>query len=107
MARRKRPEHHPALNVREGEGECALCGRRVGTLTRHHLKPREHGGVETALFCAGCHRQVHALFTNRTLAEELDSLEKLKADPAICRYVAWARRQDDAHIPVRRSRHRR
>lgn len=103
----KKGVQHPPLQVLKEEGDCALCGRHLRTLTRHHLKPREHGGVETALFCTGCHRQVHALFTNRTLADELDTLEKLRADPAIRRYVAWARRQDDAHIPVRRSRDRR
>ncbi len=96
------------IGRRAGEEEtCALCGRQVERLTRHHLCPREHGGAETVLLCGGCHRQVHALFTNRTLASELDTLEKLRQEPAIERYVAWARRQPDAHIPVRRSRSRR
>lgn len=113
MARKKNKTHSEASEATEllgkeaGEETCALCGRRVERLTRHHLCPREHGGAETVLLCGGCHRQVHALFTNRTLAAELDTLEKLRRDPAIERYVAWARRQADAHIPVRRSRSRR
>lgn len=86
---------------------CALCGRVVAVLTKHHLRPKEHGGVETALLCAGCHRQVHALFTNRTLADEYDSLEKLRADPAIQAYVRWAGRQQDRRFRVRKSRGRR
>jgi hypothetical protein len=88
------------------EGVCALCGRAVARLTRHHLRPREHGGVETALLCGGCHRQVHALFTNRTLADQYDSLEKLRQDPAIRSYVAWARKQADRRFRVRKSRSR-
>ena len=88
-------------------GACELCGRVVTTLTRHHLRPKEHGGVETALLCPPCHRQVHALFTNSTLAAELDSLEKLRRNPEVQRYVRWVRKQPDAHVRVRRSRARR
>ncbi len=87
-------------------GVCELCNRHVSVLTRHHLRPREHGGVETALLCSACHRQLHALFTNGKLAAELDTLEKLRAHPEVRRYVKWARRQQDAHIQVRKSRRR-
>ena len=79
----------------------------MGKLTRHHLRPKEHGGTETALFCSGCHRQVHALFTNRTLADQYDSLEKPRFDPQIRTYVEWARRQPDRRFKVRKSRGRR
>lgn len=85
---------------------CQLCGRAVLKLTRHHLRPKEHGGVETALLCSGCHRQVHALFTNRTLANQYDSLDKLRQDPAIVAYIAWARKQPDRRFAVRKSRSR-
>jgi hypothetical protein len=88
------------------ENICQLCGRHVLKLTRHHLRPKEHGGVETALLCSGCHRQVHALFTNRTLANQYDSLEKLRQDSAIAAYITWARKQPDRRLPVRKSRSR-
>ena len=89
------------------EEACALCEREVGRVTKHHLRPRAEGGTETAPLCSGCHRQVHALFTNGTLAAELDSLEKLRQNPQIRRYLGWARRQSDRHIRVRKSRARR
>ena len=89
------------------DSPCALCGRVVSKLTRHHLRPKEHGGTETADFCSGCHRQVHALFTNRTLASQLDTLEKLRADPEIQSYVKWAARQPDGKFRVKRSKSRR
>jgi len=86
---------------------CALCGREVDQLTRHHVRPRQFGGVLTEELCVACHHQVHALFTNRTLARELDTIEKLRQDPQIQRYLRWAQKQPDRHIPVRRSRSRR
>lgn len=86
---------------------CALCGRRVARLTKHHVRPRQYGGTDTENLCSGCHRQVHAFYTNRTLARELATLEDLRNDPEIQRYLQWARRQSDRHIPVRRSRRRR
>jgi hypothetical protein len=94
----------PASN---SEGRCALCGREVGSRSRHHLKPRSEGGLETAALCSGCHRQIHALFTNTTLARELDTLEKLRAAPEMRSYLKWASRQQDRHLRVRRSRSRR
>jgi 5-methylcytosine-specific restriction enzyme A len=86
---------------------CELCGREVSRLTKHHLCPREHGGTETALLCPACHRQVHALFTNRTLAAELSTLESLRREPEIRSYLKWVRRQSDSHIRVQKSRRRR
>jgi hypothetical protein len=78
----------------------------VAVLTRHHLRPKEHGGTETALFCTSCHQQVHALFSNRTLAQQLDTLEKLRREPQIQAYVRWAARQPDRRFRVRKSRRR-
>ena len=89
------------------ERRCALCAREVGRLTRHHVRPRQYGGKLVEELCQACHHQVHALFTNRTLADELDTIEKLRDDPQIQRYLAWARKQQDGHIRVRRSRSRR
>ncbi len=50
---------------------------------------------------------MHALFTNRTLAAELDSLEKLRENEQIRCYLRWAAKQPDRHIRVRKSRTRR
>jgi hypothetical protein len=64
-------------------------------LTVHHLVPKDedgHGGP-TARLCSGCHRQIHRLFDNATLARELDSLEKLRAHPGLAKFVRWVRRQ--------------
>jgi hypothetical protein len=86
---------------------CELCERPVGRVTVHHLVPKQHDGHDgpKVELCSGCHRQVHALFSNRVLAEELDSLEKLRSHPQVARYVRWARKQDPGkRIQVRRGR---
>ena len=53
---------------------CQLCDRKVDKLTKHHLLPREEGGNEEHIsyICSDCHRQIHALYTNKELAIRLD-----------------------------------
>lgn len=91
--------------------QCELCEREVASLTVHHLVPRSQGkkGEElpTALLCSACHRQLHALYSNRQLARELSSLEELKNDPAMRGFLRWIRKQQpDKRIKVRRMRSR-
>ena len=86
-------------------GPCALCGRQA-PLTFHHLIPRKMhrrprfrrrydrqtlaAGIE---LCRLCHRGVHRLYDEMTLAERLNTLERLQADEAVARHVAWVQRQ--------------
>ena len=89
---------------------CELCRREVPETTVHHLVPRDEGGRNgpTADLCPACHRQVHALFDNRTLARELPSLESLRGDPRVGSFIRWVRKQDPARrIRVQRSASRR
>ena len=65
---------------------CELC-RRKGfyKLTEHHLIPRENGGrhKDTAWLCEDCHKQIHALYTNKELAVRLNTLSKLEEEEKI------------------------
>jgi 5-methylcytosine-specific restriction endonuclease McrA len=74
---------------------CELCGRTGVTLTVHHLVPKDEDGHHgpRAQLCSGCHRQIHRLFDNATLARELDTVEKLRAHPELAKFVRWIRRQ--------------
>lgn len=104
------------------QGGCELCGRQL-RLTFHHLVPKEtHGryigkglppGVAGAaaakgmapepsrtflchfgaVLCRFCHATVHRFAPNDVLAEQFNTLEKLQAQPAIERFVAYASRQ--------------
>ncbi len=50
---------------------------------------------------------MHSFFTNRALAKEKYSIEALRQDPHIRRYLAWVRKQPDRAIPVHSSARRR
>ena len=82
---------------------CALCGREE-VLTRHHLVPRcRHANRrnkrdfaretvrETVGLCRPCHKQVHAVLTEKELEREWNTIPKLLAHPEIARFVDWIR----------------
>ena len=92
------------------EGYCELCERTGVVTTRHHLIPREEGGKDAPIvrLCLPCHRQIHALYTNRVLGLRLNTIEKMKADEKIARYLKWIRKQNPENIiTVKKSRERR
>ena len=86
-------------------GPCSLCSRRT-ELTFHHLIPRKvhrrryfrkHLDRETLQsgirVCHLCHRGLHRLYDEMTLAKRLSTLEALRADPAVQRHSRWVRKQ--------------
>ena len=75
-------------------------------LTFHHLIPRKvhrrayfkknYSKEELAKgvdLCRLCHRGIHRLFDQMTLAREFSSLDALQTNPLIQRHVDWVRRQ--------------
>ncbi len=58
---------------------CPLCVRETPSerTVKHHLKPRSKKGKITTLLCRDCEKQIHKLFTNKELAKEYDTIEKL------------------------------
>ena len=92
-----------------GDKACQLCLRESPRLTVHHLIPRSRGGRfgPTAQLCSTCHRQLHAQFSESTLAQGLDSLESIRANAKMAGYLKWVRRQQGpASFKVRRSNDR-
>ena len=86
---------------------CELCNRSVSTLTKHHLIPLEKGGkkFETLSLCPTCHKQIHALFTNRELATHFHTLESLKRDQKIIKYLKFIENiPADSHVNIKKSR---
>ena len=114
MARRKSPNglagaEREAAGGPVGDKACQLCHRKSPRLTVHHLVPRSRGGRfgPKAQLCSTCHRQLHALFSESTLAQGLDSLELIRANPKMAGYLKWVRRQQGpANFRVRRSNDR-
>ncbi len=85
---------------------CELCLRESVRFTEHHLVPRSRGGKygPKARLCPTCHRQLHAMFSEKTLANELNSIERLRDDPGFAGYLKWASKQKDgAAFRVRRA----
>lgn len=78
-----------------------LCERDVPALSAHHLTPKQVGkrkgqkvsDLPKAMFCTACHRQLHSLFDNKELATRLDSVEALREDEAVAKYLAWVKKQ--------------
>lgn len=80
--------------------KCELCEREMNNLTVHHLVPkqsvkRKQADVgPTADICSACHRQIHALFDNKYLAKNLNTIEKLESEPQMQKFLSWIRKQD-------------
>lgn len=105
--RRRHGESGDRRNLPDN-GKCALCERAVERSTVHHLVPRARGGNHgpTARLCPTCHRQVHAMFSLTTLADELYSVELLRANPRVAAFLRWMRKQRGTTFQVRRARER-
>lgn len=77
---------------------CQLCGRRAldeNCVEKHDLILCAKGGRHgpTIIVCIDCGNHVHALFDNKELKENFSSLEKLRQDPRMQRWIRWIRRQ--------------
>src|SRR5512140_3312853 len=111
MKRHKSPKSRDSNEILESvAGEpiaCALCRRTVSRVSMHHLVPKSEGGSLKVPLCSPCHKTLHSFFTNRTLANEFYSIESLKQEPDIQRYLDWIRKQPDRLIRVRTSSRRR
>ncbi|MBZ8179509.1 hypothetical protein G3T18_05250 [Oscillatoria salina IIICB1] len=80
--------------------KCELCERKTDNLTVHHLVPKQsvkrkqaNAGPTTDI-CSACHRQIHALFDNKYLAQNLNTIEKLKSEPQMQKFLSWIRKQN-------------
>jgi 5-methylcytosine-specific restriction enzyme A len=76
---------------------CQLCGRDVprGMITLHHLLPRQKGGTaeDRAALCKPCHKQLHAMFSNKDLARRYTTIESLRAAEPLQPFLGWIRKQ--------------
>ncbi len=88
--------------------QCELCEREMDTLTVHYLIPRQKTKRKkldpgpTINICSGCHKQIHNLFDNTRLTVELNSVEKLKTEPQMQKFLSWMRKQhSNKRIKVR------
>lgn len=88
---------------------CALCGRPTPDryAERHHLIPDCKGGKERIRFCIDCGNQVHELFTIPQLANKYNTLEALKSDDRIQKWVLWIQKRPNSFGICMKSKKRR
>jgi 5-methylcytosine-specific restriction protein A len=72
---------------------CLLCGRKVPEITDHHVVPRSYGGSTLIQICRDCHRQLHVLYDNKTLATRLNTVEAILADEQFGKYLKWVEKR--------------
>ena len=92
------------------EGVCQLCDRR-SKLTFHHLIPRkvhrrarfkktyskqelEHG-ID---ICDLCHKGIHRLYDEMTLAQKLNTIEAIQRDPQLQNHIQWVAKQKRGRV---------
>ncbi|GAB4370156.1 MAG: HNH endonuclease [Calditrichia bacterium] len=75
---------------------CQLCHREVEEYSIHHLVPRSNNGSHSdkVVLCLACHRMVHRLFTNKELARKYYTLNRLRQNREIRKFVDWVKKQD-------------
>jgi 5-methylcytosine-specific restriction enzyme A len=81
-------------------GTCELCARPQVDTTVHHLTPKEVGGafMPTAELCIPCHKQIHSLYTNADLGARLNTIEALRKDEKISKFIKWIRKQPSSKL---------
>ena len=83
--------------------QCEICDEDLRYLTEHHCVPTSYvhdlaaKGLPIpkeqprAYLCWKCHRLLHTIFTNKELAEEMSSVEKLRESLIIAQYLITRR----------------
>ena len=81
--------------------DCPLCDRKAAG-SNHHLVPKCRGGASKELICIDCHEAIHALFSNKQLESEFDSVDSLLSDDTFRKTVKFISRQDPTrHVKTR------
>ncbi|MCB0650614.1 MAG: HNH endonuclease [Saprospiraceae bacterium] len=73
-------------------GSCPICQRLMyddGSVDKHHFIPKSKGGRETEYIHKVCHSKIHSLFTEKELAAEYKTAEKLREHPEIQKFLKW------------------
>jgi hypothetical protein len=90
--------------------KCSICGREGDKeyFEKHHLGPaQKKKESETIDVCHQCGDQIHLLFDNYTLKYEMNSLEALRNNDGVKKYVNWIRKQPlSKHISTKKKKRR-
>lgn len=95
--RRKLIAQAPIISFDNHPLFCPLCERIIPIAQRdaHHLVPKSKGGRETRFLHRICHRQIHALFTDKELANNYNNVAQLLTHPEMAKFVGWIKTKPD------------
>ena len=87
---------------------CPICKRLTPEKyqEKHHLVPRAKKGKETERVCINCGDMVHKTFTNNELRDVYNTIEAIKAHPAIQKWIKWIRKKPDSFSVCMKSKKR-
>jgi 5-methylcytosine-specific restriction protein A len=76
---------------------CSLCERSVPStyIEKHHLIPRCKNGKGTVSLCIDCGNQVHLLFSIKELEKTYNTLEALKNNEKVQKWIKWIQKKND------------
>lgn len=76
---------------------CPLCGRFIpeDQQDAHHLVPKSKGGRLTIILHRICHRQIHALLSERELAATYSTIDALLQHPELAQFVTWVKNKPE------------
>ena len=84
---------------------CPLCERPIEVdESKHHLIPVLKGGKKgpTVILHKICHDTIHAHFKESYIAKNLYTIELLKVDPIIAKFIEWVKtKPNDFYTPTK------
>lgn len=73
---------------------CPLCNRENYYPSDHHLIPRCRGGEDTVCICKDCHSAIHAIFSNKELEANYNSVDSLLSHEKFAKTAKFIEKQD-------------
>ena len=78
-------------------GKCVICQRDMvegSSIDKHHFTPKSQGGKETTIIHRICHSKIHSLFTEKELAINYNTPEKLLQVDDIQKFIKWVSKKE-------------
>ena len=82
---------------------CPICETFVGT-SKHHIVPKSKKGKDIVLICDSCHKQIHSIFTNDELAKQFFTIEKLKQNENVQKWIKWRKTHPSVLVNHKKSK---
>jgi len=74
---------------------CPICLHEYSPreTSKHHLVPKSRGGTDTQPLCNACHKQIHAVYTEKELEANFGSIEELLQAEKLQSWIRWIRKR--------------